>query len=55
VERARQYPTAEAYAEDNDSFSPTNTDPSHIWQRSERERARLVRQWNLWKQQGYIV
>lgn len=55
VQRARQYPTAEAYAEDNDPFEATNTDPLHIQQRSEAERARLVRQWTLWKSQGFIV
>lgn len=54
VQKARQYASAEQYADDNNPVNRMNSDPDHIHQSYDEERRRLVRQWNLWKDSGYI-
>lgn len=54
VQVARKYASAEEYADDNNPIDPENTDPAHIHQNYADERQRLIRQWNLWKESGYL-
>lgn len=54
VQNARKYASAEEYADDNNRISPMNTDPDHIHQNHQDEKQRLIRQWNLWKDTGYL-
>ena len=54
VGQARQYDSAEDYADALNPISSMNHDPSHIHDRAERERERLIHRWNYWKEMGYI-
>lgn len=55
LNQCRQYPTAEAYAEDHNQYLPvSNTDPPNILQRAEAETERLKRRWNLLNDRGLL-
>jgi hypothetical protein len=57
VAMARKFKSAEAYAYDsnNNQYMPINSyDPPQVRQRAKSEAERLMRKWNMWKQQGYF-
>ena len=54
LDNARRYPSAEAYAVDNNPIEYMNTDPPHIQAMSERNHNQLVARWNHWKEMGLI-
>jgi hypothetical protein len=58
VEQARQFPSAEAYADammaDDASFVRRNTDPQHIHDRWDNMHRQMMQRWENWKGQGYL-
>ena len=55
IGRAREYDSAEEYADALNPVHTMNTDPPHIHDRAQRERDRLINRWNYWKEMGYIT
>jgi hypothetical protein len=51
---AREYESAEDYADAMNIYSFSFSDPPHLKDRAEQEFRRLTTQWNLWKQIGSI-
>ena len=55
VDTARQYDTADEYADALNPIHVMNTDPPQLHDRYERERVRLKNRWEYWKEMGYIT
>ena len=55
IKRCRQFPTAEKYAEANNSYGRTyNSDPPHVRRWAQDEAETLMARWNHWKQAGFL-